>query len=358
MKKIAVSLLALFTLVGCQKERTIEVNMLDTGYTIEPVSTIENIPVNTGIWQCTIDEKVSACTAKYDQDYVIQGYGIYDFETNQYRESDTDPIPEDETYGYLSISTSEYNVYYKVISDYESQMNTTSYFVEKDGQYTFLRENTQSMDLSSDYQHLSVYEENDKAYLVYDEDNELIINEITSDGYKEIERKPLQIDDYTLSNYYYDDTLVLEYSSDEDDLLIINDEEYHLELYSHYIIFDDILLVSNYTEPDGGNMQDLLNTYVIDRQTKEVIELDTNIDTNRYRARYDDYYYSYNEAGELVILRYNDSIDIITTSINYNSVDNLNTLAMNNGIYIFEQDYISETMTISLLSLTKEEKTE
>ena len=357
MKKIAVSLLALFTLVGCQKERTIEVNMLDTGYTIEPVSTIENIPVNTAAWGCTIDGKVSACVEKYDQYNILHGYGIYDFETKEYRESDTNPIQEDETYGHVSISTSEYNVYTKVIIDYENQMNTTSYYVEKNGHYSFLRENTQSVDLTSNYRHLSVYEENDKAYLVYDEDNDLIINEITSAGYKEIERKPLQIDDYTLTNYYYDDALVLEYSSDQDNLVIINDEEYYLEHYSHYLIFDDILLVSNYTEPDGGNMQDLLNTYVIDRKTHDSIKVNMNIDT-LFWVKFNDYYYSYNEAGELVILRYNDSIDIITTSINYNSVDNLNTLAMNNGIYIFEQDYISETMTISLLSLTKEEKTE
>lgn len=351
MKKIAVSLLALFTLVGCQKERTIEVNMLDTGYTIEPVSTIENIPVNTAAWGCTIDGKVSACIEKYDQYNILHGYGIYDFETKEYRESDTNPIQEDETYGHVSISTSEYNVYTKVIIDYENQMNTTSYYVEKNGHYSFLRENTQSVDLTSNYRHLSVYEENDKAYLVYDEDNDLIINEITSAGYKEIERKPLQIDDYTLTNYYYDDALVLEYSSDKDNLVIINDEEYYLEHYSHYLIFDDILLVSNYTEPDGGNMQDLLNTYVIDRKTHDSIKVNMNIDT-LFWVKFNDYYYSYNNAGEIMILRYNDSLDVITTSINKNSVDEQKTISADNkGIFVFNQDYMDENMSIILISL-------
>lgn len=351
MKKIAVSLLALFTLVGCQKERTIEVNMLDTGYTIEPVSTIENIPVNTVAWGCTIDGKVSACVEKYDQYNILHGYGIYDFETKEYRESDTNPIQEDETYGHVSISTSEYNVYTKVIIDYENQMNTTSYYVEKNGHYSFLRENTQSVDLTSNYRHLSVYEENDKAYLVYDEDNDLIINEITSAGYKEIERKPLQIDDYTLTNYYYDDALVLEYSSDKDNLVIINDEEYYLEHYSHYLIFDDILLVSNYTEPDGGNMQDLLNTYGIDRKTHDSIKVNMNIDT-LFWVKFNDYYYSYNNAGEIMILRYNDSLDVITTSINKNSVDEQKTISADNkGIFVFNQDYMDENMSIILISL-------
>ena len=53
-----------------------------------------------------------------------------------------------------------------------------------------------------------------------------------------------------------------------------------------------------------------------------------------------------------MILRYNDSLDVITTSINKNSVDEQKTISADNkGIFVFNQDYMDENMSIILISL-------
>lgn len=354
MKKIIIILLLLIVFTGCTEEKKINVNQINTGYNIKDVVTIDNIPVNTSIWaNVNVDEKFIAII-KYDEYDEIIGYTVYDTNYNNVSELSVNEPPEyeHEEYGWLIIPTSEYNVFYKVILDNESLMNHYMYYIEKNGHFTLLHENYQSAIQIDEYSHSYLYEVEDVAYLIKKDNDELVINEISSNNLIEIKRFTTKYDKYELVDYYYDnDDLVMNYTSEEDNLLIIGDEEYHLELYSKYIIFDDIILVSVYENSSNGSNQKIANSYVIDRNTKEHYSLDVTIDT-KYWKNFNDSYYAYDTSGNLIFLTYDGEINIITTTINRHSVDKQKIVDIKNrGIFVLNQDYEEECITIQFVTL-------
>lgn len=355
MKKLLYGFLALMMISGCAKEKIIKVNQINTGYSIKEISTFDDIPQNTFFGTMISDESLAILT-KYDINENILGYASFDMNdyTVKHYSKDETPIEEDEKYGSFYLSTTQYNVYQKLVSDYDKQMNKFTYYVENDGVYTLLCEVESPMLLTYDISHVYVYEENDIAYLVYKDTNELVVNEIEADGYKEIKRYPLKDNNYELTNYYYEDAFIMTYTSDEGNLLRINDEEYEFELYSHFVIFNDIVLFSKYSELDGGDNQELIGeSYVIDRHSKKHYDLDTDIDTRYWWKCNGDFYYSYDTAGYLMFMSYNDSIEVIQTSLNRNAEDNQELYFFDESIFVFTQDFFDETCTVSLLSLEK-----
>ena len=133
MKKYIIGLLSILLLTGCIEEKKIVVNQINTGYTVNDITTLYNMPVNSRPWaNVNVDEKFLAIT-KFDENYEINGYTIFNPATNEVKELNEKEAPEieHEEYGWLTIPTKEYNIYYKIIYDENSGINNYKYYVEK-----------------------------------------------------------------------------------------------------------------------------------------------------------------------------------------------------------------------------------
>ena len=354
MKKYAIGLLSILLLTGCQEARTIKVEKIDTGYELKEFVTVPNVPVSSSIGNCTGLDNSNICIVKRDDDWNPIGYEKYNVVTGEYEDLGVEEINriKDSKYGNIQIQNDNFNVYVKSINDYDNQIKSDKYYIEKNNEYTLLCEETYP--LNGDYANYYLYEHGNKVYLTYTNDDYLIINEVNEDGYTEIERKPLEQDKYTLTNYLYEDGFIMEYESDENILLKINDEEYKLSNLSKYIIFDEIILVSNYDSVGVTSQGEVQQTYVIDRNTKEEFTLDEMIDVSWW-LRCGDFFYQldFTNTGNLLLLTYEeDAIKLITTSINSNATDKFIYYPLGEyGMLIGDQDYTNETCELSILTL-------
>ena len=354
MKKYLIGLLSILLLTGCQESRMITVENVDTGYELKELITVQNVPINSSIGNCTGLDSSNVCIVKRDEDYNPIGYEKYNIVANEYVDLGIDEINKikDSKYGNIQIKTDEFNVYVKSINDYENQIKSDKYYIEKNNQYTLLCEESYPIDGGNSIYYL--YKHDDKVYLTFIKDDDFIINEVNEEGYIEIEQKPLQIDDYILSSYKYKDGLIMEYVSNENTFLTINDEEYKISNLSDYIVFDEIILVSNYESKDETSLGDVEETYVIDRKTKEEIKLSEKINISWW-FKCGDFYYQldYKNTGYLQLLAYEeDVIKLITTSINLNAADKLVYYPLGEyGMLIGDQDYTNGTCELSILTL-------
>ena len=210
MKKYIVGLLSILLLTGCQEARTIAVENTDTGYELKELITVQNVPVSSSIGNCTGLDSSNICVIKRDEDWNPIGYEKYNVVTGEYIDLGINEINKikDSKYGSIQIQTDDFNVYVKSINDYETQIRTDKYYIEKNNEYTLLCE--ESYLFNGDNANYYLYKHDDKIYLTYTKDDYLIINEVNEQGYIEVEQKPLQTDGYTLSSYSYEDGFIME----------------------------------------------------------------------------------------------------------------------------------------------------